>query len=191
MLLRITQYGEPVLKEKGAPVTEFNDELRKLADDMVETMREAEGIGLAAQQIGKAIQMFVMEVPVYEDQDDPDYLYDGKHPPLDLIMPLAVINAELTLSGEEAPYEEGCLSFPGIRGKVERPTRLRMRFQDLDGNPHEIVCDGLFARIIQHEYDHTQGVLFIDRMNPRVLRPLESKIRRLRRDTRDFLKSQN
>ncbi|MDP0496130.1 MAG: peptide deformylase [Verrucomicrobiota bacterium JB024] len=188
MVLRVTQYGEPVLKEKGAPVTEFNDELRKLADDMVETMHAAEGIGLAAQQVGVAIQLFVMELPVYEDEPDPEYQYDGKHPPLELIMPLAVVNPVLELAGEEAGYEEGCLSFPGIRGNVDRPTRLRMRFQDTEGNPHEIVCDGLFARVIQHEYDHLQGVLFIDRMHPKVLRPLESKIRRLRRATRDFLK---
>lgn len=188
MVLRVTQYGEPVLKEKGAPVTEFNDELRKLADDMVETMHVAEGIGLAAQQVGVAIQLFVMELPVYEDEPAPEYQYDGKHPPLELIMPLAVVNPVLELAGEEAGYEEGCLSFPGIRGNVDRPTRLRMRFQDIQGNPHEIVCDGLFARVIQHEYDHLQGVLFIDRMHPKVLRPLESKIRRLRRATRDFLK---
>ncbi|MGE9293348.1 MAG: peptide deformylase [Puniceicoccales bacterium] len=190
MVLRVTQYGEPVLKEKGAPVTEFNAELRQLADDMVETMHAAEGIGLAAQQVGKAIQMFVMELPVYEDEPSPAYLYDGKQPPLELIMPLAVVNPELELLGDEAGYEEGCLSFPGIRGRVDRPTRVRLRFQDVEGAPHEISCDGLFARVIQHEYDHLQGVLFIDRMNPRVLRTIESKVRRLRRSTRDFLKDQ-
>ena len=171
----VTQYGEPVLKQKGAPVTEFNDELRKLADDMVETMHEAEGIGLAAQQIGKPIQMFVMELPVHPDDPQLDYLYDGKQPPLDLIMPLAVVNPVLELSGEPLGYEEGCLSFPGIRGNVDRPGQLHMSFQDVEGNPHEITCDGLFARVIQHEYDHLQGILFIDRMHPKVLRPARIK----------------
>ena len=189
MSLRVTQYGESILKEKGAPVTDFGPALRKLSGQMIETMREAEGIGLAAQQIGQALQLFVMELPADMDQKHSDYTFDGKTPPLDLIMPLVVVNPQLELSGDDAPYEEGCLSFPNIRGKVERPIAVKMDFQDLDGKPHQIICDGLFARVIQHEYDHLQGVLFIDRMRPQVLRMIESKIRRLRRDTRDWLKA--
>ncbi len=189
MSLRVTQYGESILKEKGAPVTAFDAALRKLSEQMIETMREAEGIGLAAQQIGQAIQLFVMELPSEMDGGHSTYTVDGKCPPLDLIMPLVVVNPVIELSGEDAPYEEGCLSFPNIRGKVERPISVKMDYQDLDGKAHQIICDGLFARVIQHEYDHLQGVLFIDRMRPQVLRMIESKVRRLRRDTRDWLKA--
>lgn len=189
MILRVTKYGEPILKEKGAAITEFDAKLKQLADDMVETMREADGIGLAAQQVDKALQLFVMEL--FPDMENPgSYTLDGKTPPLDLIMPLVVVNPKLELAGDKQAYEEGCLSFPDIRGNIDRPTRLRMDFQDLDGNTHVIACDGLFARVIQHEYDHLQGVLFIDRMDPKVLRPLEPQIRRLRKETREFLKSQ-
>lgn len=191
MILRVTQFGEPVLKEAGARVENFDESLRQLAADMVETMYDEEGIGLAAQQVGHALQLFVMDVQVAKGKPDFHYTFDGKTPPLELIMPLAVINAEVELNPEHCElYEEGCLSFPGIRGNIERPTALKMRFQDVQGEHHTIECDGLFARVIQHEFDHTLGTLFIERMTPQVQRPLLNKLKRLKRDTRDFIKSQ-
>ncbi|MGE9296433.1 MAG: peptide deformylase [Puniceicoccales bacterium] len=190
MTMRITQYGEPILREKGSPVTEFNDELKQLSRDMIETMYKEEGIGLAAQQIGEAKQIFVMDLQLGDRPVEFSYSIDGKTPPLDLVMPLTIVNPEVKTREPQAPYEEGCLSFPGIRGEVVRDTQVEMRYQDLDGAHHEIVCDGIFARVILHEFDHLQGVLFIDHMTPKTLRPLQTKIKKLKRATRDYLKTQ-
>ncbi|MGF1451776.1 MAG: peptide deformylase [Opitutales bacterium] len=188
MNLRVTQYGEPILKEPGSPVTEFGAPLRELANDMLETMAEHEGIGLAAQQLGLALQFFVLDMRVMERAPDFTWTFDGKQVPLDMIMPLAVANPELTLGGEPEPYEEGCLSFPGIRAEVIRPRDSILRYQDLEGASHEIRTNGLFARVIQHEYDHCQGVLFIDRVKPPNLRRLDSRLKKLKRATRDWLR---
>lgn len=188
MILRVTQYGEPILREKGEPVNEFDDELKQLAADMLETMYAEEGIGLAAQQVGHARQVFVMDLQLGERPADFFYELDGKKPPIDLIMPLVAINPKVLTREPEAPYEEGCLSFPGIRGDVVRHTYVEMQYQDVDGAAHTVKCDGLFARVILHEFDHCQGVLFIDHMTPQVLRPLQTKIKKLKRSTRDWLK---
>lgn len=192
MRLRVTQYGEPILREVGAPVTVFNEELAALADDMVETMHEEEGIGLAAQQIDKALQLCVVDVRPPEGADPPfDYRLDGKQPPLDLIMPMALCNPRVSIiDSREEVYEEGCLSFPGVNGKVDRPVGVRCDFQDLQGNPHIIEADGLLGRCILHEVDHLNGELFIDRMNKRDLKKNETKIKKLKRESRDFLKNQ-
>jgi len=188
-MLRITQYGEPILREKGAPVTEFNDDLKRFAKEMLETMYAEEGIGLAAQQVGVAKQIFVMDLQLGERPANFHYTVDAKTPPIDLIMPLIAVNPEVRSREPQAPYEEGCLSFPGIRGDVTRDTQVDMRYQDTDGAVHELSCDGLFARVILHEFDHLQGVLFIDHMTPQTLRPLQTRIKRLKRATRDFLKN--
>lgn len=188
MLMRVTQFGEPVLKQAGEKIEVFDEALKKLSEDMFETMYAEEGIGLAAQQIGKAIQMFVLDLCVREKDIDFSYTLDGRTPPLDLIMPMVMINPEIETMGEELPYEEGCLSFPGIRGNIIRPTVVRVKYQDITGQHHSLECDGIFARVILHENDHIEGVLFIERMHPDVLRPLESKLKKLKRKTRDFLK---
>src|SRR5690606_18356085 len=115
MILRVTQFGEPILRQPGEPVTAFDESLKTLAENMLETMYAEEGIGLAAQQVGKALQLFVLDLCVREKEIDFHYTLDGRTPPLDLIMPMVVINAVVETSGEPYPYEEGCLSFPGIR----------------------------------------------------------------------------
>lgn len=191
MELRVTQYGEPVLRRKGAPVTEFGDALAQLADDMVDTMYAEEGIGLAAQQIGVELQFCVIDVRPPEGEEAPfNYSYDGKQPPLDLIMPLAVANPEVSIIDQrEESYEEGCLSFPDIRGRVDRPIGVRCSFQDVDGNAHVIEADGLLGRCILHEVDHLNGILFIDRMDKRDLKKMEPRIKKLKRASRDFLKA--
>lgn len=190
MELRITQYGEPVLREKGEKVTEFGPKLKQLADDMVETMHAADGIGLAAQQIGKALQFCVVDV--HFPENPPEYFYelDGKRIPFDMFMPMALANPQV----EEIPmthsdYDEGCLSFPDMRGVVKRPDRVRVSYQDIDGNPHVLECEGILARCIQHEVDHLNGVLFIDQMERKALGKLEKKLKRLKRETRDWLKT--
>lgn len=192
MLLRVTQYGESILREQGSPITEFDAALKELAQNMFETMYAEEGIGLAAQQIGLAKQICVVDVRPPKGAEAPfSYKFDGKQPPLDLIMPMAIINPQITIYDEDTDhYEEGCLSFPDVRGKVYRPVGVRCEFQDLDGNPHTLEADGLLGRCILHEVDHLNGKLFIDLMEKRDLRRMENRIKRIKRDTRDFLKSQ-
>lgn len=192
MLLRVTQYGEPILRKVGTAITEFDADLAQLADDMVDTMYDEEGIGLAAQQIGKAIQLFVLDVrPPEGEQPAFDYSFDGKQPPLDLIMPMAVANPKVSIiDSSEYVYEEGCLSFPDVRGKVTRPIGVRCEFQDTEGNSHILDATGLLGRCILHESDHLNGELFIDKMDKRDLQRMTPRIKKIKRGSRDFLKSQ-
>jgi peptide deformylase len=190
MILRVTQYGEPILRKVGKPITKFDDSLAELADDMVDTMYDEEGIGLAAQQVDRALQLCVIDVRPPEGAEVSfTYSLDGKQPPLDLIMPMALANPKVTIiDATEDVYEEGCLSFPGGNGKVDRPIGVRCEFQDTEGNPHVVEADGLLGRCILHEVDHLNGVLFIDLMQKRDLKKNEAKIKKLKRESRDFLK---
>lgn len=191
--LPVSYFGDPVLRAKGAPVEQFDPALATLAADMLETMKAERGIGLAAPQIGRSLQFFVMEMrPDKPDVEiDFTWTYDGKPgAPLDTFMPLVAANARVEiLPDDEWLYEEGCLSFPGLRGEVARREKVRMNYQDLAGVSHEIVCDGLFARCIQHEHDHCQGVLFIDRMEPRDLARIRNKVVVLKRVTEAEIKA--
>ena len=157
---------------------------------MVDTMYDEEGIGLAAQQVDRALQISVIDVRPPEGVEIPfTYNYDGKQPPLDLIMPMAIVNPKVTIiDNTEDVYEEGCLSFPGVNGKVDRPIGIRCEFQDTEGNSHVIEADGLLGRCILHEVDHLNGKLFIDLMQKRDLKKNETKIKKLKRESRDFLK---
>jgi len=187
MSLTIVHYNLPVLRKKGAKISAFDAALRKLADAMIDTMHEAQGIGLAAQQVGHAIQLCVVDLR--EAKLDFTWKLDGAHPPLDLFMPLVIVNPELTFPpSPETVYEEGCLSFPEIRGDIDRPDLISVIFQDVHGIPHELTCDGLLSRCIQHEVDHLNGVLFIDRMLKKVRAPLEKSIKQLAKDTREAAK---
>ncbi len=184
MPLPIVHFNDPVLRKKGARVTVFDAALQGLADDMVGTMHEAEGIGLAAQQIGRAIQLCVVDLRMAESRFD--WELDGTRPPLELFMPLTLVNPDVTTVSEPATaYEEGCLSFPGIRGDVTRPEEVTVRFQDASGVPHVLRCTGLLARCIQHEADHLNGVLFIDRMDKESLAAIEPELKALKKRTRE------
>lgn len=179
--LPIVNYGDPVLRARGEPVRAFDAALARLVGDMLETMRAARGIGLAAPQVGRSLQLFVLDT---SHEPEPMEL-DGR-PIADPaeIMPLALANAEVTvLPGEPEPMEEGCLSFPGIRGEVPRVERVAVDFRDLAGAPRRLVATGLLARCIQHEHDHCQGVLFIDRMDAGQRLRVDPKVRRLLRET--------
>jgi peptide deformylase len=190
MLLPICKFGHPVLRQKGAPVTAFDAALARLAEDMLETMRAARGIGLAAQQIGLALQFFVIDLRT-EHGAKPDFTFtlDGKSIPLDALMPLAAANAELEiLPDDEWLASEGCLSFPKLNGTVARREKARLRYQDLRGEWREITCDGLFARCVQHEFDHCQGILFIDRMEKADLLKIQTKVKQLKRETQARLR---
>jgi peptide deformylase len=182
MRLRVTLYGEPVLRKKGSLVTVFDEALKALVTDMVDTMHVEEGVGLAAQQVGKALQLFVIDLSVMEKTEHFVYLIDGRQPPIELCMPMALINAEFEFLGErDLAGEEGCLSFPELRGDVMRYPAVRGSFQDVKGNRHTIEAEEWFARVLQHEFDHNQGVLFIDHMTPQSLRKIETQIKQLKR----------
>ena len=184
MTLRIVHFDDPVLRTKGEKVTRFDADLRRLAQEMVATMHAAPGIGLAAQQIGRALQLCVVDVR--EDYDDFNWTLDGVRIPLSLVMPLTLVNPVVTVAPgtRETVADEGCLSFPDLRGDVTRPEAIRVNFQDLHGIGHELACDGLLARCIQHEVDHLLGVLFIDRMKRRSRAALEPDLVALAKATR-------
>ncbi|MBI5769752.1 MAG: peptide deformylase [Verrucomicrobia bacterium] len=188
MSLPIVRYNDPVLRKKGARVTAFDAALAELSRQMVATMHAAHGIGLAAQQIGRALQLCVVDLRDVEGKFK--WTLDGARPPLELFMPMTLVNPEVTVARgtEQEIYEEGCLSFPQIRGDVERPVAITVKYQDERGVPHELACDGLLARCIQHEVDHLNGVLFIDRMDKKVRATLDDAIKALAKATREAAK---
>lgn len=175
MVLPIYVYGEDVLRQKTEAVTENSPELQQLIDDMIETMHTASGIGLAAPQVGRRERLFVVDLtPLAADADaDAEPI-----PP----QPMAFINPELVWeSEEECEYEEGCLSIPDLREIVIRPSRVRLRYLDRNFEPQEIEVGDMLARVIQHEYDHLEGVLFIDRISPFRRRLLRRRLREMAR----------
>jgi peptide deformylase len=162
--LTIIRYPDPRLRKMSEPVTQFTPELRELALRMIELMKEARGVGLAAPQVGQNIRLFVMN-PTGESEDIRIY-----------------VNPILTEAEDEEEGEEGCLSLPNITAKVWRSKCLRLQAQDLQGNPIEETADGYIARIWQHETDHLNGMLILDRMGPvarlacrRILKELQQK----------------
>ncbi|HYD82810.1 MAG TPA: peptide deformylase, partial [Opitutus sp.] len=148
----------------------------------------AGGIGLAAQQIGRALQLCVVDLRRAEV--DFTWEIDGAKTPLDLFMPMTIVNPQITIApGTDEYYaEEGCLSFPDIRGDVARPDAITVKYQDVGGVPHLLRCDGLFARCILHEFDHLNGVLFIDRMEKKVRAKIDADVKALAKATRDAAK---
>lgn len=184
MSLRIVHYNDPVLRAKGEKVSVFDRALGQLAADMVDAMHEAGGIGLAAQQIGRALQLCVVDLR--ESDADFSWELDGAKPPLDLFMPMVIVNPQISRVTDtpETVYEEGCLSFPKIRGDVTRPDAIVARFQDERGVPHVLKCDGLFSRCIQHEVDHLNGILFIDRMDKKTRNAIEDDVKALAKETK-------
>jgi peptide deformylase len=161
MILPIVAYGDPVLRKIAQPIQQDSLDLKKLADDMFETMYAAAGVGLAAPQVGLNIRIFVVDGTVL-NEDDPDH--EDFDPSL-VGFKKVFINAQiLEEDGDEWPYEEGCLSIPGIRADVYRLETVTIRYRDLDWNEHTEQYEGMAARIIQHEYDHIDGVLFTDHL---------------------------
>jgi len=165
--LPIFIYDDPVLRRKAKPVREVDDDLRKLAVDMMETMRTAHGIGLAANQVGSLQRLIVVDVSGMEDVPD--------------IPPLVMFNPEVLREEGSFIMEEGCLSIPDIREEVERPELIRLRFKDLEFRDHEIEAGGILARVILHEIDHLNGVLFIDRLGAVKRKLLRGRLNKIRR----------
>jgi len=164
MILDIVKYGHPVLRKKGERIERLTPELKKLIADMLETMHASNGVGLAAQQIGRALHLTVLDVR--EAKERPSWLeLDGQPADVNSLMPLVLINPEIKPHGDPVLGGEGCLSFPEIFGEIARPGSVDVKALNEKGKPVEFRCGGLLARAIQHEVDHLNGILFIDRMD--------------------------
>ena len=183
MILPILQYGDPVLRAKGKRIEEIDDRIRELAENMIETMHAAHGVGLAAQQIGEALKLTVLDISAVEDRPSTLKL-DGREIDPKTAMPLVLINPEIELRGETEVGIEGCLSFPEITGDIERAQSVTARAQTLEGETIQIEASGFLARAIQHEGDHLNGILFIDRMRSAAKAALSSRLRRLQKETK-------
>jgi len=183
MILSIMQYGDPILRAKGKQIEKIDDYIRALAANMIETMHAANGIGLAAQQVGEALQLTVLDISQIEDRPSRLNL-NGKDVDPTTSMPLVLINPEIELGSKTEVGTEGCLSFPEITGQIERAESTVAYAQNLEGDKIEIVASGLLARAIQHEVDHLNGILFIDRMNSAAKAALSSRLKRLQKQTK-------
>ncbi|WP_373355728.1 peptide deformylase [Pseudoroseicyclus sp. CXY001] len=168
MILPILIHPDPRLKTRTTPVTEVTDELRRLADDMLETMYDAPGIGLAAPQVGVMSRMLVMDC--VKDEETP-------------ARPMVLINPEVVATSEETSiFDEGCLSIPEQYAEVERPAEVDVRWTGLDGKTHEEHFSGLWATCVQHEIDHLDGKLFIDYLSPMKRQIITRKMQKLKRE---------
>ncbi|HDP98703.1 MAG TPA: peptide deformylase [bacterium] len=148
--LRVIKYGNPILRLKAQKIDKVDADIRRVVDQMVEIMWDEAGIGLAAPQVARSIQLLVVDHSLIDE--------DGK--------PTAYLNPEILSAEGESIMEEGCLSLPDIREEVKRPAAIRLRYQNIDGEMLEKNFDGLTARVLQHEIDHLDGILFIDRISP-------------------------
>ena len=183
MRLAIRKYGDPVLRAKGKRIEAVDDEIRALAENMLETMHAANGIGLAAQQVGHALQLTVLDATQVEDRPSTMTLNGKPVADLATAMPLVLINPTLRLGKETELGSEGCLSFPEINADIERSISVETEAKTLDGEPLRIEASGLLARALQHEVDHLNGVLFIDRMSSAAKASHGSKLKRLQKET--------
>ncbi len=179
----IRQYGEPVLRAKGQRIKVVDQRIRELAADMLETMHAAQGVGLAAQQVGEALQLTVIDVAEVEDR--PSTLkINGVATAVIGAMPLILLNPEVALGAEITTGVEGCLSFPEISADIDRSESVVVRAQTMENAPILIEATGLLARALQHEVDHLNGILFVDRMSSALKVSLAGKLKRLQKETK-------
>ncbi len=172
MILPIYAIGQPVLKKMGQPIDKDYPDLKELIENMWETMYNAEGVGLAAPQIGLPIRIFMIDTEQLDDGDG-----TGKNG-----MKQVFINAQkVEEAGKLWDYEEGCLSIPDIRGDVKRPAQIKLRYQDENFEEHEQVFTGMIARVIQHEYDHIDGILFTELLKPLKKRRVRRRIENIKK----------
>ena len=159
MALRVYKYGEAVLRQKSKPVAVVTDALRRLADEMVETMHSARGVGLAAEQVGRTESLCVIDIP--EGCDNPeDEAFNAP-----IRMPLRLFNPEIVALEGSQHDREGCLSFPNVGGSLTRAAQVTCRYLDEENRPQVITARGFLARALQHEIDHLNGILYIDHMS--------------------------
>ena len=172
MKLPIVAYGDPVLRKKAEDIDEDYPNLKQLIDDMFETMYAARGVGLAAPQIGLPIRLFVIDASPFAEDDE-----DGEGDPALKDFKKVLINPiMIEEKGEKWAFNEGCLSIPDINEEVIRPSRVVINYLDEDFEEHEVELSGLAARVVQHEYDHIEGKLFVDKLGPLKKTMLKSKL---------------
>jgi peptide deformylase len=186
MILEIVKYGHPVLRKKGERIESVTPEIKKLIADMFETMEASHGVGLAAQQVGVAKQLTVIDVRAVTDRPSTLEL-NGRPADPASIMPLVLINPEITPAGEPATGGEGCLSFPEIFAEITRPGTVDVKAFDAKLKPIAFRCGGLLARAVQHETDHLNGILFIDRMDKQTKAELQPELDDLQAATKKAL----
>ena len=180
MTYKVVTYGNEILRKESVPVEQVTDEIRQLARDMLTTMYTNNGLGLAAEQVGRTEAICTIDV-------SPGYLGEGENgeavatPPVP--MPLVLINPELTATEGEAAEKEGCLSFPDIFVSVKRSEKITVKYMALDGSEANLEADGLFARAIQHEMDHLKGILLYDHMSAVQRMALAGRLRRLKKES--------
>ncbi|MBT8042164.1 MAG: peptide deformylase [Pontiella sp.] len=180
MSLPICTYGNPILRKKADEVQDVTEEIRALAKEMLETMYKERGVGLAAEQVGRTERMFVVDIPPDSDVGD-----DGVRENPEIEMPLVLINPEVTGHTEDVQVgPEGCLSFPEIFANVERWYEIDAEYTNLDGQRTKLHAKGLLARAIQHELDHLNGILLVDRMSHVKKVALGGKLKRLVKQTK-------
>jgi peptide deformylase len=186
MILEVVKYGHPALRKKGKKLETITPAIKKLIADMFETMHAYKGVGLAAQQVGEALQLTVLDVRPVTDRPSKLEL-NGEPADVNGFMPLVLINPQLTPDGETIPGGEGCLSFPEIYAEIIRPESVGVKALNENGEAVEFRCSGLLARAIQHEADHLNGILFIDRMNKETKSDLKPQLDELQAKTKEEL----
>ncbi len=177
MIYEIVTYGDPVLRERSVPIENIDSDILELASNMMETLRARNGLGLAAQQIGKTVSLCVVDLPERCDKDSKT----GERQNPEVITPLVMANPRIVESSGEQTDEEGCLSFPDIFVAVKRQQNVTVTFTGLDGKEQTIAATALLARVIQHELDHLNGVLLVDRMSAIKRVSLSGKLKGLRK----------
>lgn len=176
MALKVYKYGEAVLRERAQPVAIVTDELRNLADQMIDTMHKARGVGLAAQQVGRLEKMCVIDIP--EGCEEPeDELFNAP-----VAMPLKLFNPEIIAQEGSQHDKEGCLSFPGVGGSITRAQQVTCQYLDEENRPQIMMARGFLARALQHEIDHLNGILYVDHMSAVERLTYASKLKKLAKE---------
>lgn len=187
MILPVLKYGHPLLRQKGARIDPITEEVRELIADLKETMYAAKGIGLAAQQVGKALQLAIVDVRGITDRPSTLQI-GGKETEVAEFMPVILINPQVTPVAQPITAPEGCLSFPEIYAEISRPESVEVTAMNEKGKKLSFRCGGLLARAIQHEVDHLNGILFIDRMSTEKKKELKPELDALQTSTKEALK---
>jgi peptide deformylase len=187
MVLPILKYGHPALRQKGVPVEKITPQIRQLIGDLLDTMYAASGVGLAAQQVGQALQLTVIDVRGVKDRPSTLEL-NGKPAAVDRFMPLVLLNPSITPVNDPVAGPEGCLSFPEIYAEIARPESVHVVGMNEKSERVEFRCGGLLARAVQHETDHLHGVLFIDRMNNELKKELKGQLEDLQEASKEELR---
>ncbi len=185
--LEIVTYGHPSLRSQGSRIATIDDSILRLAEEMLTTMYENDGCGLAAQQVGRSLQLAVIDVlPAFENRPSQAWL-NGREIELSSLMPLVLINPVIHPVGNQRVLDtEGCLSIPDLQDEIDRPARVRIVCQDLSGSTLDFEAEGLLARAAQHEVDHLHGILFIDYLSPDELRQHQPLLRKLQARALEF-----